>query len=92
MHELLEQLLNQIIEAGRSKGLDQQAIVERAGLGATRLSKAKRADDIRLSTLVRMANAVGLRIALVPNDPRLERLQSRNLFGPGPVAGAEQEH
>ena len=88
--ELLAELLEQIVQAGRARGLDQRDIVARAGLGETTLSKAKRADDIRLSTLARMANVVGLRLALVANDPHLEALRSRDLFGAGAPDGPQE--
>ncbi len=80
MREVLSRLLEQIIEAGRNQGLDQKTLVARAGLGASTLSKLKQADDVRLSTLVRLANVVGLRISLSPNDPVLEKLIERNFF------------
>ncbi len=80
MREVLSRLLEQIIEAGRNQGLDQKTLVTRAGLGASTLSKLKQADDVRLSTLVRLANVVGLRISLSPNDPVLEKLIERNFF------------
>ncbi len=80
MREVLSRLLEQIIEAGRNQGLDQKSLVARAGLGASTLSKLKQADDVRLSTLVRLANVVGLRISLSPNDPVLEKLIERNFF------------
>jgi len=81
MREVLSRLLEQILEAGRNQGLDQKTLVARAGLGASTLSKLKQADDVRLSTLVRLANVVGLRITLSPNDPVLEKLIERNFFG-----------
>lgn len=80
MREVLSRLLEQIIEAGRNQGLDQKTLVARAGLGASTLSKLKQADDMRLSTLVRLANVVGLRISLSPNDPVLEKLINRTFF------------
>ncbi len=80
MSEPIDQLLSEIVTAGKSQGLDQKAIVAKAGLGASTLSKAKAADDMRVSTLRRLANAVGLRLTLAPNDPHLDKLLSRRLF------------
>ncbi len=80
MHEVLSSLLKQIIEAAQNQGLDQKTLVAKAGLGASTLSKLKQADDVRLSTLVRLANVVGLRLTLSPNNPILERLLDRNFF------------
>ncbi len=80
MSEPVEQLLAEIVATGKAQGLDQKALVAKAGLGASTLSKAKAADDMRVSTLLRLANAVGLRLTLAPNDPQLDKLLSRRLF------------
>ncbi len=80
MRDVILELIEQIVEAGKQQGLDQKMIAEKAGVGESMLSKAKQADDIRFSTLARLANAVGLQVQLAPNDPTLEGLRSRNLF------------
>ena len=76
-----QQLLIQIIAAGAARGMLEKDILRRAGLGKTTLSKAKAAGDTRLSTLSRMANAVGLRVTLAPSNPTLAQVLNRNLFG-----------
>ena len=78
--EIIQLLLNEIITEGRKQGLDQRDIVRRAGLGDSTLSKAKAADDIRLSTLTRLANAVGLKLSLTTNKPNLEKIMNRDVF------------
>jgi len=80
MNKILSGLLEQIIEAGKNQGMDQKMLVTKAGLGASILSKLKQADDVRLSTLVRLANVVGLQLTLSPNKPILEKLLNRNFF------------
>ena len=80
MKETVESLLSEIVAAGKAQGLDQKAIVAKAGLGASTLSKAKAADDMRVSTLARLAAAVGLRVCLTPHEPTLDKLLSRSLF------------
>ncbi len=80
MNKILSGLLEQIIEAGKNQGMDQKTLVAKAGLGASTLSKLKQADDVRLSTLERLANVVGLRLTLSPNKPILEKLLDRNFF------------
>lgn len=90
MRDVILELIEQIVEAGRQQGLDQKMIAEKAGVGESMLSKAKQADDIRFSTLARLANAVGLRIELASNDPTLQGLMSRNLFDAKPEQEQEQ--
>lgn len=78
--EIIQSLLNEIITEGRKQGLDQRDIVRRAGLGESTLSKAKAANDIRLSTITRLANAVGLKISLTTNKTNLEKIMNRDIF------------
>jgi hypothetical protein len=80
MKGTVESLLAEIVAAGKALGLDQKTIVTKAGLGASTLSKAKAADDMRVSTLERLATAVGLRVCLTPHEPTLGKLLSRSLF------------
>ena len=83
MQERLLELLEDIVHAGEAQGLNQGEIAQRAGLSPTRISKLKTAEDAYLSTLERMANVVGLKLALVPNAPAIEKLLKRDLFGAG---------
>jgi transcriptional regulator with XRE-family HTH domain len=73
-------LLAEIVEIGHRQGLTQAAIAERAGIAVETLSRLKRADDLRLSSLQRLAAAVGLRIALVPDDDLAEQVIKQELF------------
>lgn len=82
----IERLLRLIIEAGASRGLREKDILSRAGLGKTTLSKIKKSGDARVSTLSRLANAVGLRLTLAPNNPTLDQLLNRELFSSAPSA------
>lgn len=78
-----DQIVRQVIEAGAALGLREKDILSRAGLGKTTLSKIKSSHDARVSTLSRMANAVGLRLTLSPNNPTLNQLLNRELFSKG---------
>ena len=77
-------IVQQIIEAGAKLGLREKDILSRTGLGKTTLSKIKSSHDARISTLSRMANAVGLRLTLAPNNPTLNQLLNRELFSKEP--------
>ncbi len=75
-------LLEQIVQAGASRGWHEKDILARAGLGKTTLSKIKRSGDTRLSTLSRLASTVGLKVTLAPNNPTVEQILQRRLFSP----------
>ncbi len=81
MQDLISEMLGKIILEGKKQGLEQKAIAEKAGISQETLSRAKKAADIQLSTLTRLAGAVGLRVALVPAPLVLEKILSGDLFG-----------
>jgi transcriptional regulator with XRE-family HTH domain len=80
MTQHLAELLDEIIAAGKRQGKTQAQLVAQAGLGAATLSRAKQADDVRYSTLERLAKTVGLRLGLVPDEPLAARVQKGELF------------
>ncbi len=81
MQDVISALLGQIILEGKKQGLEQKDIANKAGISQETLSRAKNASDIQLSTLIRLANAVGLRVALVQGRPVLNKILSGDLFG-----------
>ena len=77
---IAQNLLNEILAAGKQQRLTQSVIAERAGLAAETLSRLKKADDVRLSSLQRLAAVVGLRLTLVADDDLAEQISRRDLF------------
>ena len=77
---IAQKLLNEILATGKRQGLTQSLIAERAGLAAETLSRLKKADDVRLSSLQRLAAVVGLRLTLVADDDLAEQVSRRDLF------------
>ena len=73
-------LLQQLIARGRVQGLTQVELARRAGITAEALSRAKKAGDMRVSTLADLARAVGLTLGLVPDSPLQEKIDSGRLF------------
>ena len=73
-------LLTQIIDLGRRKGLKQKDLAERAGLSPESISRAKKTGDMHLSSLVELARVVGLKLCLSPDQPVLERINQGSLF------------
>ena len=74
------QLLAQIIELGKRKGLKQKDLADRAGLSAETLSRAKKSGDMHLSSLQNLANIVGLKLCLSPDEPLMDKINSGSLF------------
>ncbi|VAW55716.1 hypothetical protein MNBD_GAMMA07-2397 [hydrothermal vent metagenome] len=74
------QLLTQILEKAKHKGLKQKELAERAGLSAESLSRAKKAGDMHLSSLESLANIVGLKLCLSSDEPLMSKINSGSLF------------
>ncbi len=73
-------LLNEIIELSKRKGLKQKELAERAGLSAETLSRAKKSGDMHLSSLVSLAEIVGLKLQLTTDNPVIDKISSGTLF------------
>ncbi len=76
----LEPLLDQILAAARTAGLDQRALAARAGLSAGTLSRLKTQSDASVATLNRLAQAVGLRLTFTADDDYIRRVERGELF------------
>ncbi|MDH5517776.1 MAG: helix-turn-helix domain-containing protein [Gammaproteobacteria bacterium] len=77
---LVSNLLNEIVDVARRKGMKQKDLAAQAGLSAETLSRAKRSGDMHLSSLIRLANVVGLTLQLVSDDAVLNKISSGTLF------------
>ena len=70
MSEPIKHLLNHLVEMARARGMSQAELARRAGMTAVGLSKAKARGDIRASSLARLADALGMELALRPRRSR----------------------
>ncbi len=77
---ITSQLLSQILERAKRKGLKQKELAQRAGLSAESLSRAKKAGDMHLSNLQSLASIVGLKLCLGPDEPTMQKINSGSLF------------
>ncbi len=77
---ITSQLLAQILELAKRKGLRQKDLAARAGLSAESLSRAKKAGDMHLSSLQRLAQIVGLKLCLSSDEPLMNKINSGSLF------------
>ncbi len=85
MQNILIALVDEIITMGERMGLDQKEIATRAGVGETTISKIKAGRDVRVSTLNKLAQVVGLKPCLGTNKPMLSQILSRDLMGQSDV-------
>lgn len=76
----ISDLLNEIIELSKRKGMKQKDLAERAGLSAETLSRAKKSGDMHLSSLVRLAETVGLKLQLTTDNAVMDKISNGTLF------------
>lgn len=73
-------LLDEIEQRAQQQGLRKRDLAHRAGISPESYSRMKRRGSGDFHTLNRMAQAVGLRLSLVPDNPILESLRKGAFF------------
>ena len=73
-------LIGRIIEAARAQGMSQGELATRVGIRQETLSRAKKNPNISLKTFEEMAQVVGLRVQLIPDNPVAEQVNEGTLF------------
>jgi len=73
-------LIDTILTQARARGLDQKTLAELGQMSAETLSRKKRGEDMYVSTLIRLAHAVGLKLTLTPDDPLVDKISRGSLF------------
>lgn len=73
-------LLEQILAAAKGQGILAKELAVRAGITPETLSRMKRRGSGDAAVLDALARVVGLRLALLPDDERLEAIRSGDFF------------
>jgi len=72
--------LNAILAAAEMKQLKEKELAQLAGIRPETLSRMKRRGSGDFTVLDRLAHAVGMKLAAVPDDDQLERIQQGRFF------------
>lgn len=78
--EAMPAALKTILTAAAAKKLKEKELAQRAGIRPETLSRMKRRGTGDFALLDRLAHAVGLKLAAVPDDDQLERIQQGRFF------------
>jgi predicted transcriptional regulator len=70
-------LITEIMNEARKQGLKQSDIAAKAAIRPDYLSRLKKADDARISTLEALGKVVGKRLAWVDEDDDISSLVSK---------------
>jgi transcriptional regulator with XRE-family HTH domain len=73
-------LTQEIILRAKGLGWNQMTLAKRASVPETSISRIKRSGRADLTTLEKLARAVGLRLTLVPDHDYSEKLTKGELF------------
>lgn len=73
-------LISQIIEAAKARGLSQGELAARVGIRPETLSRAKKHPNLSLATFEELARVAGLRLQLIPDNPVAEQVSKGTLF------------
>ena len=81
MNTELHHLVIEALEAAKSQGLSQKDIAETSSLDEVGLSRLKKANDAKFSTLEELGRSVGKRLVWVDDTTSLpELVRKGNLF------------
>ena len=72
--------LNAILAAADTRKLKDKELAQLAGLRPETLSRMKSRGTADFTIIDRLARAVGLKLAVVPDDDQLERIQQGRFF------------
>jgi len=67
---LVHKVGRKIAELRRKAGLTQEELAEKLGVGWRYVSRAERGENLTLQTMVKIANALGVRVKALLNEPR----------------------
>ena len=73
-------IINEIIEIAKSQNISQGELATRAGIRQETLSRARKNSTLRFKTVQQLAQIVGLKLKLIPDNPVAEKVQEGTLF------------
>lgn len=75
----LAPVLNMLLSTAKTRGLTQSSLAHMAHIAPETLSRMKQRGNADFAAVAALAKAVGLKIALVPDESRAEKRQQRRL-------------
>lgn len=75
----LAPLLNTLLSTAKMRGLTQSNLAHRAHIAPETLSRMKQRGNADFAAVAALAKAVGLKIVLIPDEERRDKLQQRHV-------------
>lgn len=76
----LTALVNEALDRAKKQGLQQKDVARLSQIGEVGLSRLKKADDAKFSTLQALGKSVGLKLIWVPDSSIAELVTRGELF------------
>ena len=73
-------IINEIIAIAKSQNISQGELATRAGIRQETLSRARKNSTLRFKTVQQLAQIVGLKLKLIPDNPVADKVQEGTLF------------
>ena len=73
-------IIIKIIETAKTQNISQGELAIRAGIRQETLSRAKKNSNQRFSTVLQLAQIVGLKLKLIADNPVADKIQDGTLF------------
>ena len=73
-------IINEIIGIAKTLNISQGELADRAGIRQETLSRAKKNSNLRFSTVLQLAQIVGLKLKLIADNPVADKVQEGTLF------------
>ncbi len=73
-------IINEIIGIAKSQHISQGELATRAGIRQETLSRARKNSTLRFKTVQQLAQIVGLRLKLIPDNSIADKIQEGTLF------------
>ena len=73
-------IINEIIDVAKKQNISQGELAARAGICQETLSRAKKNSNLRFSTVIQLAQIVGLKLKLITDNPVVDKIQEGTLF------------
>ena len=81
MDNVLHKLVEEALATAKAKGMSQKELAEVSSLDEVALSRLKKANDARLSTVIELGRSVGKKLVWVDDTTSLaELVRKGNLF------------
>ncbi|VAW66856.1 hypothetical protein MNBD_GAMMA10-421 [hydrothermal vent metagenome] len=79
MSEEINALIERIANTGRELGLNKSEITARSGMQSNKFARIMNSDP-RISTLIRLGHAVGLKLVFIEENEDLNAITNRDVF------------